>query len=185
MKFLWLSVVPVVALAAAEPIPDLQPPRGELRPGFWEQHAWMVAAGALLLLAMLAIWLWWLRRPKPAISILPEAQARSALETLRGRPEDDALVTEVSHILRHYVLAAFNLPPEELTTAELRRSLEARTNPRLHAALFGFLCRCDERKFAPAHLTHPMDSVPAALELIEKIETDLKQPARNAVGAAC
>ena len=50
-----------------------------------------------------------------------------------SRPEDGALLSQVSQILRHYVVAAFDLPPGELTTAEFCRAIagHARIGPEL------------------------------------------------------
>jgi len=107
----------------------------------------------------------------------PDVLARSALEALRGRPEDIALVAEVSGIFRHYVIAAFNLPPDELTTAELHRALQShpQASAELVAEIIEFLSRCDEYKFAPAHPASPFDGVAGALELIAKTEAQRKQ----------
>ena len=103
------------AFAAEGPIPPLRPVRGELAPGFWELYGgWFVLGMALLAAATVAV-LRYHRRKNPAIPTPPDVLARQALEILRGRTEDVALVTEVSRLLRQYLVAAFGLPPEELT----------------------------------------------------------------------
>ena len=66
-----------------------------------------------LLLALVALAVWWLTRPKPPVVVPPEVQARQALEPLRQQAEDGAVLSQVSQILRHYVSAAFALPPGE------------------------------------------------------------------------
>ena len=54
-------------------------------------------------------------------------QARAALEPLRGQSENGALLSRVSQILRHYVAAAFDLPPGELTTVEFCGAIASHT----------------------------------------------------------
>jgi hypothetical protein len=161
---------------AEEAIPPLRPPRPALPPSFWAEHAWVVAVAAIVLLAGVAVWLNWLRRPKPVIITPPEVLARSAFESLRSRPEDVTLIAEVSHIFRHYVIAVFGLPPEEMTTTELQKALQShpRAEPDLVSAMVSFLRRCDEWKFAPAPLVPESGVVATALELWEKIEAQRK-----------
>jgi len=114
------------AIAAEGPIPPLRPVRGELVPGFWELYGgWFVLGMALLAAATVAA-LRYHRRKNPAIATPPDVLARQALEILRDRTEDVALVTEVSRLLRQYLVAAFGLPPEELTITELQQALRSR-----------------------------------------------------------
>ena len=173
----FLSFASNPALAAEEPIPALRPPRAELRLSFWQQHGWWVAVAAIIVLGAIAVWLRWRQRSTPVPVTPPDVLARSALEALRGRPEDIALVAEVSGIFRHYVIAAFNLPPDELTTAELHRALQShpQASAELVAEIIEFLSRCDEYKFAPAHPASPFGAVTGALELIAKTEAQRKQ----------
>ena len=134
-----------------EPIPRLRPPRGEIPPTFWEQNGiWIILAGVVLL-GVIAFIAWWLLRPKPVVAVPPDVQARSALESLRQKPEDGAALSQVSQILRHYVNAAFGLPPGEMTTADFCQAVadQGRLGAELSAALADFLRKCDERKFAP------------------------------------
>ena len=97
---------------------------------------WVILAGVLVL-ALVGAGIWFLTRPKPPVVVPPEVQARKALEPLRQQPEDGALLSRVSQILRHYVAAAFDLPPGELTTAEFCRAIagHAQIGPELSAAL--------------------------------------------------
>ena len=130
----------------------LRPPRGEIPPTFWERNnGWIVAAGLLLLVAI-AAFVAWLMRPEPPVVVPPDVQARKALEPLRGQPENGAVLSRVSQILRHYVAAAFALQPGEMTTADFCRAVagQARVGEELSNALAAFLRHCDERKFAPS-----------------------------------
>jgi Domain of unknown function (DUF4381) len=170
----------------------LRPPLPEIPPTFWERNnGWIVAAGLLLFVAI-AAFVAWLMRPKPPVVVPPDVQARKALEPLRGQPEDGALLSRVSQILRHYVAAAFALQPGEMTTADFCRAVagQARVGEELSNALSAFLRHCDERKFAPstaiaagnlpasgggilppeAPSAPAMDTVAQALELIQLAE---------------
>ena len=172
------------ALCAAEgptsPLP--RPLRTELHPSFWAQHGGMIMLAAILTVGVVGLCIWRLRRPKPIIVIPPEALARSALESLRGRTEDGALVSDVSRIFRHYVISTFQLPPDELTTGELQKALQppAHANAELVDGIIDFLRACDEWKFAPlrsgAGGTPAPLTVAGALELIGKIEARRKPP---------
>jgi len=81
----------------------------------------------ILLLALVSAAAWFLTRPKPPVVVPPDVQARLALEPLRQQPEDGVLLSRVSQILRHYVGAAFDLPPGELTTAEFCHAIDGHT----------------------------------------------------------
>jgi len=160
------------AFSAEDEIPPLRPPRGELHPGFWEQHAWQVALAAVAFLGLLALLFALRRGPKPAPVQPPEIIARSALEALRGRAEDPALISEVSRVLRLYVIAAFGLPPDELTTTEIQKALGNReAEPQIGDAVIGFLRQCDESKFAPATSAPQSGTVTRALELVNQISS--------------
>jgi hypothetical protein len=172
-----LSFVCCATFAAEEDIPKLRPPHDELQPSFWELHGWWTVAGIVLVLAALEFFIVWLRRPKPDVLTPPEILARRALENLRGRTEDAALVVEVTRILRRYILLAFGLAPDELTTAEIRRVLQHSNpvSPDLAAAITDFLRECDERKFAPAPRLPQTGAVDRALALLEQVETSRRQ----------
>jgi hypothetical protein len=169
-------------------IPPLRPPRGELPPGFWEEYGLLVVVGAVLALTLLGVAAWFLSRPKPVAVPAPEALARQALEPLRRQPEEGGLLSRVSQVLRHYLQAAFGLPPEELTTTEFCRALggHERVGPELAAALSEFLRRCDERKFAPTAPPPALGAVEQALKFIEASEQRLARlrQAAQAVPAA-
>jgi Domain of unknown function (DUF4381) len=160
-------------LLAADAIPPLRPPHAEIPPTFWEQNGlWIVIVGVLVL-ALVGAVAWFLTRPKPPVVVPPEVQARQALEPLRQQPDDGVLLSRVSQILRHYVAAAFDLPPGELTTAEFCHTIasHAGIGPDLSAALSEFLRQCDQRKFAPSAPADPFSAVAQAFMLIDQAQT--------------
>jgi hypothetical protein len=169
---LQLSFGAATNSGAPDEIPALRPPHGEIGPEFWEQYGWWVMLWGALLLALICAVTWLLTRPKPPEVVPPEVLARAALEPLRQQPEDGALLSRVSQILRHYVAAAFDLPPGELTTAECCRAIagQGQIGPELSAALSGFLRQCDQRKFSPPPPAPPLSAVVQALQLIEQTQ---------------
>lgn len=182
LGFSLLVAQPSFAAATNTPtngeIPALRPPRPEMAPTYWEQHGVVIVVCVVLFLAVVGVAIWFLTRPKPPIVVPPEALARKALEPLAQRPEDGALLSQVSQILRHYVSAAFDLPPIELTTTEFCRAIAGheQVGPELSAALSEFLVRCDQRKFSPPAPAPPLSVVTHALKLI-----DQAQARRNAL----
>jgi hypothetical protein len=171
---LWsLSIWLALDSVAQEELPRLLPPHGELPPTFWDQSGTMVMVSVILVLLILALVVWWLLRPKPIVDQPPEIQARTALEELSSRPEDGVVLSRVSQILRRYILAAFELPSGEPTTAEFCRLIanEDKIGLELSAALASFLRQCDDRKFALANPTPPIGAVTRALELIARSES--------------
>ena len=173
-----LLLAPALSLPAAAPIssddiPSLRPPHGELAPTFWEQYGLWVVIVSVLLLALVCGVAWLLTRPKPPVVVPPEVQARHALEPLRQQPEDGALLSRVSQILRHYVTAAFDLPPGELTTVEFCGAIATHSpiGPELSAALTQFLRECDQRKFSQSAPAPPLSAVAQALKLIDQAQT--------------
>jgi hypothetical protein len=157
--------------------PKLLPPYGELPPGFWEQHTASVVAGATVAALLIGCGLWLALRPRPKPQIPPAVQARTALNGLLNRPEDGALLSQVSQILRRYVLAAFGLPPAETTTTEFCQLIRGndRIGAELATTLETYLRRCDEQKFAPAPAGSPLNGAAGALELVAQGETRLAQ----------
>jgi hypothetical protein len=153
-------------------IPALRPPHAEIPPTFWEQHGAGVVVGVGLLLVLACVAIWFLSRPKPPVVVPPEVQARQELELLGQRPEDGALLSQVSHILRHYLSAAFNLPAVELTTTEFCRTIAGheQVGPDLSVALTEFLLQCDQRKFSPPTPAPPLGVVTRALKLIDQAQ---------------
>ena len=153
-------------------IPLLRPPHAELAPTFWEQHSASVVLCVGFFLALVGVAIWFLTRPKPPVVIPPEVLARKALEPLGQRPEDGALLSQVSHILHQYVTAAFHLPPIELTTTEFCRAIagDQQVGPELSTALSEFLLKCDQRKFSPPAPAPPLSVVDQALKLIDQAQ---------------
>jgi hypothetical protein len=150
----------------------LLPPYDELPASFWEQHGAAVVIVGMAALALIAFIIWRRLRPKSPVILPPEVQARTALEALRQRPEDGACLSRISQILRRYFIAAFHLPPDELTTAEFSRAISghAQVGVELAATVTGFLGRCDEQKFSPAKPAAPLGAVDQALALIAQAE---------------
>ena len=144
-----------------------------MAPTFWEHYGvWVVIVSVLLLMLVCGI-AWLLTRPKPPVIVTPEVQASQALEPLRQQPEDGALLSRVSQILRHYVTAAFDLPPGELTTAEFCAMIATHSSigPELSVALSDFLHECDQRKFSQSSPAAPFSATAQALKLIDQAQT--------------
>lgn len=178
----WVLALDFLALSslAQEKLPALRPPLGEIPPTFWELHGTtvLVAVPVAMLLLALGIWLW--LRPKPIVPVPPEVQARRALEELSKQPEDGAVISRVSQILRRYVLAVFELPVGEPTTAEFCQLIASheKIGAELSDALASFLRQCDERKFARSGASIPLGAAAQALELVAQSEarrTQLRQ----------
>ncbi len=182
------SLVAATNSAPPDAIAPLRPPRAEIPPGFWEQYGfWIIILGMLLVGIALAA-LWFVTRPRPPVVVPPEVQARQALGALRPTPEDGALLSQVSQIVRHYVAAAFHLPPGELTTSEFCRTIAGceQIDSELSAAFADFLRQCDQRKFAPSQPRSPLAAVSWALKLIDEAEArraTLAQPADRPAGS--
>ena len=172
-----LSLILHPASALAQPHSGLLPPRGEISPTFWEQHAWLVILITFFIVLALTALLILLTRPKQNEIVPPEIAARRALQARLNRPADGVLIMEVSRIFRRYLVFSFNLPPDELTTAELNRALQSlpSAEPALAAEIGDFLRRCDEDKFSPPALPPRCDVATRALTLLEKIETRRRQ----------
>lgn len=170
---LWLAASRAwAATNAPDEIPPLRPPRPELGPGYWEQNGWWVGTvGAVLAIAVVAV-IWYWRRPRSVPVVPPEVRARKDLEALRDRQETGAVLSRVSHIVRHYYADAFGLQGGELTTAELCRLARGSgaIGGSLSARVEEFLVRCDERKFSPPAPAPPLGAVGEALGLVEQGE---------------
>jgi hypothetical protein len=102
----------------------------------------------------------------------PEILAREALTKLLRQPEDGKILSEVSQILRRYVITAFELPAAELTTTEFCAALAAseKVGAELAQTISSFLRECDGRKFSPASEPAPLNAAERALELIALAE---------------
>jgi hypothetical protein len=169
-----------------EEIPPLRPFRPEVAPTVWEQYGvWIVLAGVLLLVVLAGV-VWLLTRPKPPVIVAPAVQARHELEPLRQQPENGFVLSRVSQVLRHYVAGAFDLPREELTTAEFCRAITGseRAGPELSVGMSDFLRECDRRKFAPLPPVPPLGAVAQADKLIEQAEARRAQLLQAAAAAS-
>jgi hypothetical protein len=171
-----LAAQPLFAVATNAPandeIPHLRPPHAEIPATFWDQYsAWVILAGVLVM-ALVGAAIWFFTRPKPPVVVPPDLLARKALEPLRQQPEDGALLSRISQVLRHYVAAAFDLPPGELTTAEFCGAITGHPliGPELSAALSAFLRLCDQDKFSPPAPVPPLSGVAQALKLIDQAQ---------------
>jgi hypothetical protein len=171
-----ITALPLFAQSSAsldDDSPKLLPPYGELPLTFWEQHGLSVLIAGIVLAVIASCIVWWVRRPKPEPIVPPEVRARAALTALLHQSEDGNLLSNVSQILRRYVIAAFELPPGEPTTSEFCRTIESNDNigQELSAKLANFLRECDERKFSAQNLAEPMRAASSALELVDVAES--------------
>jgi hypothetical protein len=150
----------------------LLPPYGELPPTFWEQNAPAISFAGLGAVALVAFVLWLIFRTKPKIIIPPEVQAREALQKLRAQPEDGAVLSRVSQVLRNYFCAAFHLSPGELTTTEFCREISGseRVGAELSNAAADFLRESDARKFSTTAGATKFNAVNRAQMLVEQAE---------------
>ena len=167
--------------ASTNALPALAPAYGVIPPTFWEQEGTTVLVGGVTLIALAVLILWKLFQPKPVVILPPEILALEALAKLLRQPEDEKLLSNVSQILRRYVIAAFELPAAELTTTEFCAALAASKNigAELAGAISSFLRECDERKFSPASSAAPFNAASRALKLV-----DLAEKRRGLVGRA-
>ena len=160
------------AAQSSDAAPKLNPPYAELPPTFWEAHGSVFVVGGIVVLLVLALVVWLALRPKPVVPVPVEIQTRRALEGLRGRTEDGALLSEVSQILRHYFVAALEMPAGEVTTTEFCRIVGSNEalGAELSCALVRFLESCDVKKFAPRPPAAPLNAVAQAQELFDRAE---------------
>jgi hypothetical protein len=175
MKFLpatFLLLSAVAKAADTNALPALAPAYGEMPPTFWEQHRTLVIAGGFAFVIFSMLVLWKLFQPKPAVILPPEILARDALAKLISQPEDGKLLSDVSQILRRYVIAAFHFPAAEMTTSEFCAALadNEKIGAELAESISSFLRECDERKFSTSPAAAPLNAAARALELIASAE---------------
>jgi hypothetical protein len=166
-------------------IPALHPPRPEIPPGIWEQHGPLIVLGIVLVVAALCLLAWFLLRRRPSPGVPAQVIARQELHSLEGVPETGALFSRVSQVVRHYIGAAFGLPPVEMTTTEFAESLKSngQVGPDLAGRVTDFLRDCDRRKFAPGAGAPSGGVVAAAEDLVaagERRQAERRQAAAQA-----
>jgi len=182
----WLLAICFLLAAVAKAadtnaLPALAPAYGELPPTFWEQHQSTMIVGGFALLAVaflfLRVWL----RPETPLVLPPEVLAREALTKLLHQPEDGKLLSEVSQILRRYLVAEFELPPDEMTTAEFCVVIagHSKIGTELAHSISVFLRACDARKFSTAPAAAPLNAASRALDLIGLAEAVRNKPDRQ------
>jgi Domain of unknown function (DUF4381) len=172
--FLAFSGSSLLAQTPTNTLPALSPAYPEMPPTIWEQHGTGILIGGFVFIALAALLLWKLFQPKPPVVLPPEVLAREALTKLPRQPENGKLLSNVSQILRRYVIAAFELPVAELTTTEFCAALAAseKIGAELAVAVSGFLRECDERKFSPANSSTPSNAAARALEIVSLAERE-------------
>lgn len=153
-------------------LPPLIPAYGELPPTFWEQHQSPIIVIGFAFLAVVFLFVKTLLRPEAKVILPPKVVARRALAGLQLQPEDGKVLSEVSQILRRYVIAAFELPAVEQTTAEFCAAIgnNEKIGLELAPTVSSFLRECDERKFSLAPAAAPLNATVRALELVKLAE---------------
>lgn len=173
----------------------LVPPYGELPPTIPEQlqavtaqHPISVALAGLGTIALAVLGVWLVFRPRSATSVPPAVQAQQKLDTLRRQPEDGAVLSRISQVVQNYFIAAFQLPPGELTTTEFSDSLSGHEaiGKDLSMAVIRLLRDCDDRKFSTARALAPLDAANQGLKLVAQAEQRRNQSShRNANPRPC
>jgi hypothetical protein len=171
-------MIAFLAAAAAEPIPDLQPPLAPLPPGFWESYGLLivlvVVAGACIGTG------WWIRHRffrKPPLLPQPAEIAQASLRELKNIRDTVELTVQVSSVMRRYVLAKLGHRDDEPTTEEFARRLatEAKFGNEAGRAIVTFLRECDRVKFAHTRV-EISGPVERAGKLIVNFETPVQPP---------
>jgi hypothetical protein len=181
-----LLLLPFAIFAAeTNALSKFVPPYAEVPPTLWEQHQAAIIVASFAVVAFGFLFLKVMLRPESKIPLAAETVALQALAKLQGQPENGKLLSAVSQILRRYVVAAFQLPPGEMTTAEfcLVLAQQKKLAVALGETIVRFMLECDERKFSPVSATSPCNAVDRARELISQSEahrqiTNAKPPER-------
>jgi len=158
-----LLAVHTVKVDTTQAIKPIQDPLG-VPITFKEMLPWI--AGGLLLLAALAVLIWFIRKRrkqepvfviKPKVVLLPNEIALQELEKLRLKKlwqsgKVKAYHSELTEILRRYIEERFKVPALEQTTWEITESLKSQTEcPELAVRkLEQILVQADMVKFAKA-----------------------------------
>ena len=173
----------VAAQTATNTAPQLIGAYGEIKPTFWEHYGTAILAVVFVCSTLVGALCWLLRLPKLPVATPPEVAARAALARLLTLPETGKELSEVSQVLRRYIVAAFGLPSNELTTTEFCAQIAGNVNigPEQAKVVSSFLKDCDLRKFSPGNAAAPFNAASQALAIIAELE---KQRAKPATGAA-
>jgi len=167
------SLLSLTAFAAdTNGLPPLIPAYGELPPTFGEQHQTQIIMLGCAFLAAAFLLVKKRLRPEAKVVLPPEMVARQALAKFQSEPEDGKILSEVSQILRRYLIATFELPAAELTTAEFCAAVSSHENigAELAQAVSSYLRECDEWKFSAAPAAAPHNAAVRALELVDLAE---------------
>lgn len=181
--------LPGLALAltnAPEEELQLRPPLSEVPPTFWEANAPYVAGAAAAAVAGVSAAVFFFTRPRRKREIPPAVLARTELEALRNEPENGVILSRISHTVRSYLQAAFQLGGGELMTTEVARALDQRpeVGKELAHAAREFLQDCDVRKFAPAAPPHSSRAFEAAVKIVDLAEQRIQRHAAASSTAA-
>ena len=166
-----------LAAGATNELRDIKPPVDIPNP--W---AWLIAAGVVLILALLAFWAWrrWQKRRAeiPLVPPIPaHIRAKQKLQealALIGQPREFCIL--VSDTARWYLEQRFNFHAPERTTEEFLYELRNTSllTPDQKNSLGEFLNRCDLVKFARYEPREPElhDLHDSALRLVEETEPE-------------
>ena len=177
---LLFSALSLAAQTNSNMLPPLAPAYGVMRPTFWEQYGTEITIGAIVFLVIATGLVWIALLPaSPAKALPPEAKARNALAKLSLEPETGAVLSEISQVLRHYVIEALGIPEGEWTTSEFAAALANNEKAELNMTLkiSNFLRECDQRKFAPANAGASLGAAKRALEIVSEMEKQRAKPA--------
>ncbi len=132
-------------------------------PGYANWKPWAIAAGVLVLLALVA-WLWLRRKKKPVaapvVKIPPQGFAsllrQLEAEQLPQKGEYRQYYTRLTDILRDAIAVKTGLHVREMTSAQLLRKTGKSLNELSHQQLRALLQEADAVKFAKLQPTLPM-----------------------------
>jgi hypothetical protein len=144
---IWLFLAQAASKSPDE-IEDIRPPIVG-PPAFWL----VVLLAILLVLAILAYFLWPNPKPRVVRPLLPKEIARSRLEKARARISSDSsydFSVEVSDILRSFIEGQFGIKAVHQTTIEFLHEVSQTSHFDLahQEKLRHFLDSCDAIKFA-------------------------------------
>jgi hypothetical protein len=130
--------------------PDTPPPGHSL--------LWLILGPvAVVIVVLVGVALWVLRRPKPVSPLTPQERALRQLDLVEGLgragpDESGRYPAEVSEVVRGFLAERYGLPAQQQTTAEFLRTMAqtAELSEEQRQALKELLERCDLAKFAAA-----------------------------------